>query len=51
MKPKALYPDDIRELIERVQDDVGDIPEKTRAAIERHALAIMSENQTPSDDK
>ena len=43
--PLAMYPDDIYELIDRLEDDHPDLNEKMRKNIYRHALKIMSENK------
>jgi hypothetical protein len=41
---QSLYPDDIRELLERMKDDLGEISPEITASLTRHASAIMEEN-------
>lgn len=48
---RALYPDDLRELRERLEDEVGEhgICKKTLMAVEVIALAIMVENEAEGE--
>ena len=41
---QSLYPDDIRELLERMKDDLGEISPEIADSLTRHASAIMEEN-------
>lgn len=47
----ALYPDDIRELTERVMDSHPEISGKIEENIVTHAKAIMRENHDVQNDK
>lgn len=50
-KPKALYEDDLIELIERMEDNLGELSIKIKSTLIKYAKSIMIENQNPWDDK